>query len=84
MIALAMRQAVRVKPMALVRERKVPSGTIPLSGTLCINEKGPLFIASPAPGKLDEIASEHSTPRRKIWRDSVSLWLANCPPMRPE
>lgn len=58
MLALAMRQAVRVKPMALVRERKVPEWDDSAVRHVMHNEKGPLFIASPAPGKLDEIATQ--------------------------
>lgn len=57
MLALAMRQAVRVKPMALVRERKIPEWDDSAVRHVMHNEKGPIFIASPAPGRLDEIAA---------------------------
>lgn len=57
MMALAMRQAVRVKPMAMVDARKVPRWDDSAVRQVMQREKGPLFVASPAPGKLDEIAS---------------------------
>ncbi|MBI5249186.1 MAG: NADH-quinone oxidoreductase subunit NuoG [Desulfomonile tiedjei] len=57
MLALAMRQTVRVKPMDLVDARKVPRWDDSAVRKVMQDSKGPLFIASPAPGKLDEIAS---------------------------
>jgi len=42
MLALAMRQAVRVKPMAVVRERKIPEWDDSAVRHVMHNEKGPL------------------------------------------
>ncbi len=57
MMALAMRQAVKVQPMEMCHRQGVPVWN-ELAVRQLIQEKlGPLSIAAPAPGRLDDIAS---------------------------
>jgi NADH-quinone oxidoreductase subunit G len=57
MLALALRQSVRQKPMVIPKELKCPMWSDAAVRQAVQSEKGPLFIANPAETKLDEIAT---------------------------
>ena len=55
---LALRQAVLNKPRRLAREMKVPAWQSDAVRTLVQDDRGPLFVATPGPTKLDRFALE--------------------------
>lgn len=57
MIALALRQTVRQKPMRIARGLKIPLWHDAAVREAVQDEMGPLFIASPAGTKLDDVAA---------------------------
>ena len=63
LLALALRQSVRQKPMAIPKELKCPMWSDAAVRQAIQNERGPLFIATPATTKLDDVAT-HTFPRR--------------------
>src|SRR5690606_33727996 len=56
MMALAVMQAARQKPMRLVDQLNIPRWNDAAVRELIQKETGPVFIAAPAPTKLDKIA----------------------------
>ncbi|MGO9567566.1 MAG: NADH-quinone oxidoreductase subunit NuoG [Desulfomonilaceae bacterium] len=57
MLALALRQSVRQKPMAIPKELKCPMWSDAAVRQAIQDEKGPLFIATPTATKLDDVAT---------------------------
>ena len=57
MLALALRQSVRQKPMVIPKELKCPMWSDAAVRQAVQSEKGPLFIANPVETKLDEVAT---------------------------
>ncbi len=55
-MALALRQAVRNKPMEAVRKRGIPDWNDTIARVAMQQERGPLFIAAPTGTALDELA----------------------------
>ena len=66
MLALALRQSVRQKPMEIPKELKCPMWSDDAVRHAVQDEKGPLFIATPAATKLDDVATAH--PARRAGR----------------
>ena len=64
MIALAVRQAVRNRPMEIAKKMQIPQWNDRAVRGAMQNEKGPLFIAAPYGTKLEDIASSvyHAAP----------------------
>jgi NADH-quinone oxidoreductase subunit G len=64
MLGLAVRQASKQKPMADVAKAHIPAWHDAAARELIQDNKGPVFIATIAPTKLDELATEkyNSTP----------------------
>jgi NADH-quinone oxidoreductase subunit G len=58
MMALSLRQAVRRQPMARAAALRIPAWDDAATRELLQQERGPLFIASPAETKLDDVARE--------------------------
>lgn len=58
MAALAVRQAARQRPMLKADELKIPRWNDQAVRNVIQDEKGPIFIATPFPTKLDDIATE--------------------------
>ena len=58
MLALGIRQAVRIKPKENIEKLNIPSWQDAAVREAIQDEKGPLFIASPNATKLDEVASK--------------------------
>src|SRR5919109_1462777 len=57
-LALALRQAVRQQPLRLADQLKIPPWNDAAVRNLIQQQTGPLFIATPARTKLDDVASE--------------------------
>ncbi len=57
MLALALRQSVRQKPMAIPKDLKCPMWSDGAVRQVIQDVKGPLFIATPATTKLDDVAT---------------------------
>ncbi|MFI5295225.1 MAG: NADH-quinone oxidoreductase subunit NuoG [Thermodesulfovibrionales bacterium] len=57
MIALALRQSVRQKPMAIAEKIHIPKWNDSAVREAVQNEKGPLFLATPCLTKLEEVAA---------------------------
>jgi len=57
MLALALRQSVRQKPMVIPKELKCPMWSDAAVRQAVQDVKGPLFIAAPAATKLDDVAT---------------------------
>lgn len=64
MIALALRQSVRQRPMALAKKMHIPNWNDAAVREAMQNEKGPLFLATPCATKLEEVAAHayHGAP----------------------
>lgn len=64
LLALALRQAVRQKPTAVVKKLHIPDWNDAAVREATQNEKGPLFIASPSETKLEEVSDSqyHAAP----------------------
>jgi NADH-quinone oxidoreductase subunit G len=58
MIALQLRQSVRRAPMAIAAKLRIPEWDDAAVREAVQDEKGPLFVATPAADKLDEIATQ--------------------------
>jgi NADH-quinone oxidoreductase subunit G len=58
MLALALRQSVRRKPMEAVRQLRIPEWNDTAVRGAMQDEKGPLFIGTPWDTRIDDIASE--------------------------
>ncbi len=56
MLALALRQSVRQQPMEIARQLRIPDWQDIAVREAIQEEKGPLFVATPAATKLDEVA----------------------------
>ncbi len=56
LLALALRQAVRNRPLARVKEMKIPDWDDTIVRVAMQEDRGPLFIATPASTALDELA----------------------------
>ncbi|MBZ5496480.1 MAG: NADH-quinone oxidoreductase subunit NuoG [Acidobacteriia bacterium] len=56
MLALALRQSVRQQPMETARKQKIPDWQDTAVREALQHQRGPLFIATPAATRLDEIA----------------------------
>ena len=56
-LALAVRQAVRRQPMERAARLKIPLWDDAAVRHCCQTDKGPLLVATPAPGKLDDAAT---------------------------
>jgi len=56
-LALAVRQAVRRQPMERAARLKIPLWDDAAVRHCCQTDKGPLLVAAPAPGKLDDAAT---------------------------
>jgi NADH-quinone oxidoreductase subunit G len=56
MLALALRQSVRQQPMEIARQQGIPDWQDSAAREAIQQEKGPLFIVTPAATKLDEVA----------------------------
>src|SRR5882724_5845165 len=64
MLALALRQAVRRKPMKIAEKLHIPAWDDAVVREAVQQEKGPLFIATPYSTKLDDVATQtyHAAP----------------------
>jgi len=64
MLALALRQSVRQKPMAITKKMHIPEWNDTAVRGALQNEKGPLFLATPCATKLEEVAAQvyHAAP----------------------
>lgn len=64
MLALALRQAVRQKPMAIAKKMHIPEWSDTAVRGSMQNERGPLYIASPYATKLEEVSASacHAAP----------------------
>jgi NADH-quinone oxidoreductase subunit G len=64
MLALALRQSVRQKPMAIARKMQIPEWNDAAVRAAVQGEKGPLFLATPYGTKLEEVAEAayHAAP----------------------
>jgi NADH-quinone oxidoreductase subunit G len=64
MLALALRQAVRQKPMAIAKKMRIPQWDDTAVREAMQSERGPLFIASPYATKLEEVSvsAYHAAP----------------------
>jgi NADH-quinone oxidoreductase subunit G len=64
MLALALRQAVRQRPMAIAKKMHIPQWNDTAVREAMQSEKGPLFIASPYATKLEEVSvsAYHAAP----------------------
>lgn len=56
MLALALRQSVRQQPMQIARQQRIPDWQDSAVREAIQQEKGPLFIVTPAASKLDDVA----------------------------
>ena len=64
MLALALRQSVRQKPLGIAQKMHIPAWSDAAVRAAMQNEKGPLFLATPYGTKLEEVATHayHAAP----------------------
>ena len=73
-MALSLRQSVRQQPLQIAARCKFPPGTIMRSARRYRMRKGPLFIATPAATRLDDIATETYRAAPETLRGSDLPW----------
>ena len=77
-LALALHRSVTRKPMAIARNLHIPPWDDAAVREAIQEQRGPLFIATPAATVLMHLPRPHSVRRRMTWRASGLPWPMPC------